>query len=199
MNLTKAKLQELGWINCRDKLLPNNLDIAPPLPEFRLPGSGWKAAISQKCAEVLEARTWHLLVNTASLSIMTPSHFTPNDVHVVNQAYMTNTFVSEQWWVTTNDVSKQFCLNKEQDWAFCIVTNHACCLDVDQLRMYIGGMAGTGKSQVLKALVKFFHLRNESHVLVVVMPTGSVAAILGGSTYHSMFEINGDRAQTSNI
>ena len=65
--------------------------------------------------------------------------------------------------------------------------------------MYIGGMAGTGKSQVFKALLEFFSLRNESHCLIVVAPTGSAAALLGGSMYHSAFGINTDSSQTSNI
>jgi len=104
-----------------------------------------------------------------------------------------------QWQKSTNDVSKQFHLNKKQDRVFRIVANHACCPDAEQLKMYIAGMVGTGKSQVLKALVQFFHLRMESYHLVIIAPTGSAAALLGGSTYHSMFRINGDGAQTSNI
>jgi len=56
--------------------------------------------------------------------------------------------------------------------------------------MYIGGMAGTSKSQVLKALKSFFKERNESYLFIVVAPTGSAAALLGGSTYHSLFGIS---------
>ena len=51
-------------------------------------------------------------------------------------------------------------------------------------------MGGMGKSQVLKALIQFFELRNESHQFVVVAPTGSAAALLGGLTYHSIFGVN---------
>jgi len=90
-------------------------------------------------------------------------------------------------------------LNEEQDRAFHIVENYACSPDSDQLKMYIAGMAGTGKTQVLKALVEFFELRKESHRLVVVAPTGSAAALLKGSTYHSMFGINSDGKTSSNI
>jgi len=36
--------------------------------------------------------------------------------------------------------------------------------------MYVGGMAGTGKSQVIKALMNFFKSRNESHRFVVLHP-----------------------------
>ena len=44
--------------------------------------------------------------------------------------------------------------------------------------------------RVLKALVEFFRLRNETYCFIIVAPTGSAAALLQGSTYHSMFSIN---------
>ena len=56
--------------------------------------------------------------------------------------------------------------------------------------MYLGGMGGTGKSQVIKALSAFFEARNEAHKFIIVAPTETAAALLGGSTYHSMFGIN---------
>ena len=56
--------------------------------------------------------------------------------------------------------------------------------------MYLGGMGGTEKFRVLAALSIFFALQKEAHQFVVVAPTGSAAALLGGSTYHSMFGIN---------
>ncbi len=58
-------------------------------------------------------------------------------------------------------------------------------------------MGGTGKSQVLKALIKFFQLRKEEHRIIIVAPTGSAAALLGGSTYHSVFGIN--ERQSTNV
>ena len=48
----------------------------------------------------------------------------------------------------------------------------------------IAGMAGTGKSQVFKAVV------NESHRYVILGPTGTSAALQNGSTYHSFLGIN---------
>jgi hypothetical protein len=56
--------------------------------------------------------------------------------------------------------------------------------------MYIGGMGGTGKTQVLKALSHFLELRKETNKFVIVAPTGTAASLLGGSTYHYMFGIN---------
>ena len=79
-----------------------------------------------------------------------------------------------------------------------MVANHAVSPCPDQLKLYIGGMGGTGKSQVLKALSHFFALRNESHRFVVVAPTGSAAALLGGSTYHYLLGIN-DQSENTNL
>ncbi|PPQ75727.1 hypothetical protein CVT25_000613 [Psilocybe cyanescens] len=50
-------------------------------------------------------------------------------------------------------------------------------------------MGGTGKSQVIKAIVRMFELRGESHRFVVFAPTGTAAALLNGSTYHSALGI----------
>lgn len=41
---------------------------------------------------------------------------------------------------------QSFMLNKEQACAFSIIANHATLHRSEQLRMYLGGMAGTGKS-----------------------------------------------------
>ena len=65
--------------------------------------------------------------------------------------------------------------------------------------MYITGMAGTSKIQVLKSLVEIFQQKNESHHLLIVAPTGSAAALLKGLTYHSAFGINSDGSPSSNI
>ena len=48
-----------------------------------------------------------------------------------------------------------FLLNTEQERAFRIIANHASTQKPEQLIMYIGGMAGTGKSQVIKTLMAF--------------------------------------------
>ncbi|KAF8231680.1 hypothetical protein L208DRAFT_1192207, partial [Tricholoma matsutake] len=58
------------------------------------------------------------------------------------------------------------------------------------LKMYLGGIGSTGKSQFIKALIYFFEMRNESHQIMIVAPTGSAAALLNGSTYHSVLGIN---------
>lgn len=80
-------------------------------------------------------------------------------------------------------------LNIEQDRIFWIVANHAHSPDSDPLKMNIAGMAGTGKTQVLKALVKFFELKNESHCLIIgkVQPTTLYLASIVKEVPHPTF------------
>src|SRR5882762_5575505 len=87
------------------------------------------------------------------------------------------------------DVIKEFRLNTEQERAFRIVANHGVISNPEMLNMYLGGVGGTGKSRVIKALMSFFDRRKESHRFIVIAPTGTAAALLNGSTYHSILGI----------
>ncbi|KDQ26092.1 hypothetical protein PLEOSDRAFT_1035322, partial [Pleurotus ostreatus PC15] len=114
-----------------------------------------------------------------------------NTVTVVDKSYLEAAYVPKNHCKIIQDCVSKFSLNKEQNRAFTIVANHSVAENSGQLKMYIGGMGGTGKSQVLKALVHLFESRNESHKLLVVAPTASAACLLpGGMTYHSAFGIN---------
>lgn len=84
-------------------------------------------------------------------------------------------------------VIERFSLNEAQRTAFVLIASRVTSTSPEPLRMYLGGMGGTGKSQVVKALNAFFHLRGEPHRFRVMAPTGSAAAQVDGSTYHSMF------------
>ncbi|PPR04686.1 hypothetical protein CVT24_011903 [Panaeolus cyanescens] len=118
--------------------------------------------------------------------------FLPNRVRIVDKSFFFKSFQAAGPYMTplVNDSIKRFTLNSEQERSFRIIANHALAYDHEQLNMYIGGMGGTGKSQVLKALSHFFAERCEAHRFIVVAPTGSAAALLGGGTYHSVFGIN---------
>ena len=197
MTDVRRMLLSLGWTNRNSDLLPDDLNLSHTPIQPQTPAQ-WKAAVSNKRAQILEERARNL-PTVVDLDAGALSSFVPNDVRVVDKSYMSRSFSSKLWQQTTQDVSKQFSLNEEQDRAFRIVANHACSPDSDQLKMNIAGMAGTGKSQVLKALVQFFKLRKESHRFIIVAPTGSAAALLQGSTYHSVFGINSDGKQISGI
>jgi hypothetical protein len=59
--------------------------------------------------------------------------------------------------------------------------------------MYLGGMGGSGKSAVFNAIKDFFIARKEGYRFMVLGPTGSTAALLNGSTSHSVFRIPRER------
>ena len=109
----------------------------------------------------------------------------------MDQTYLTKDFKAKskaaQHLIDTTVTN--FHLNTEQQRAFRIIANHAVGPKTEQLTMYLGGMGGTGKSEVIKALIHFFKERNELHRFVVLGPTGISAALLGGSTYHSFLGV----------
>ena len=109
---------------------------------------------------------------------------------MIDKSYLEWTCQSSEWEKTISSISSKCHLNCEQDCAFHIVANHACQPESEQLKMHIGGMDSTGKSQVFKALIRFFELQNEGHQFGVIVPTRSMAALLGGSMYHSVFGVN---------
>jgi hypothetical protein len=86
-----------------------------------------------------------------------------------------------------NKIILSFTLNAAQARAFILVASRVTLVQASPLRMYLGGMGGTGKSQVIKALISFFDSRDKPHRLRVMAPTGSAAAQVDGSTYHSLF------------
>jgi len=45
-----------------------------------------------------------------------------------------------------NEIVQEFNLNDDQEQAFHIVENHTTMRKCEQLKMYLGGMGGTGKS-----------------------------------------------------
>jgi hypothetical protein len=69
--------------------------------------------------------------------------------------------------------------------------------------MHLGGVGGTGKSQVIRALISFFERRGEAHRFLVLAPTGTAAAHLGGYTYHSVLgivdKVSGERNESAHI
>ena len=111
-------------------------------------------------------------------------------VKIVDKDYLEKKCVNLEWESKIDSVKRMFHLNADQECAFHIVANHSCLPDSEKLKMHIGGMGGTGKFQVLKVLMELFRRKKESHRFIIVAPTGSAAALLGGSTYHYMFGIN---------
>jgi len=87
-------------------------------------------------------------------------------------------------------VTRQFTLNTEQRRAFEIISSHSLKDKPEQLRMFIGGPGGTGKSRVLDALREYFKSRNESHRFRLASFTGVAAKNIRGMTLHSALSLN---------
>ncbi|KAI0662235.1 hypothetical protein C8Q70DRAFT_1043392 [Cubamyces menziesii] len=164
----------------------------------------WKDQMSiakQRVIETKQQRAYVIAgVSNSQESPLSDLHSNPaSNVHV-DAVYVTTKVeldqrcamdrpLQDQAIVILTSVLEQFTLNEEQRRAFLIIAHKLHHRDSTQLKMYIGGMAGTGKSQVLKALTTLMERRNESHRLFVMAPTGSSACIIDGSTYHSALSL----------
>ncbi|KAJ3771977.1 P-loop containing nucleoside triphosphate hydrolase protein, partial [Lentinula raphanica] len=123
--------------------------------------------------------------------------YKPNVVEICDKSYFEKLGIDYgSMKEGTESIIKQFNLNNEQERAFRIIAHHSVGSCRESLKMYIGGMGGTGKSQVIKAILDLFTLQQRRYAVIVVAPTGNAAALLGGSTYHYLLGINGKFEET---
>jgi hypothetical protein len=55
----------------------------------------------------------------------------------------------------------------------------------NQMLLYVGGEGGTGKSQVIKAIVAGMDLIHRKSEVILMAPTGAAGYNIGGNTYHT--------------
>ena len=179
-----------GWL---DDCIGEKPDIGssePIIPQNIQSSSTWRNIVMKEHKQQLDNRS-KKMVNTYN-HLSSENNIKNPLVKIVDYLFLKKLFSSELKKDTglINKISAQFSLNDEQERAFRIITQHIISKTPVKLHMYLGGMGGTGKTQVIKALMQFFDQRNESHRFITVAPTGSAASIIGGSTYHSMFGIH---------
>lgn len=102
--------------------------------------------------------------------------------------------------VTSSAIAKEFKLNAKQTAAFIIIADvfmaELRCIDPadrsrpKQLRMFVGGPGGTGKSEIILALQCLFERNGKSHWLKSSAPTGTASNKINGSTIFSLFGIS---------
>jgi hypothetical protein len=180
-------VQNAGWLDACPQDI-HHIDPKGLQLDINIPGSKWSLIVKTAKDIELMRRRQHLPVNEDGCVITAKSY---NDVVVDDISYLQKNFKAKQAdkQKIIDDTVKKFELNKKQEQAFRIVSNHATISEPGQLKMYLGGMGGTGKSQVIKALISFFEKRNETHHIMILAPTGSAASLLNGSTYHSVLGI----------
>ena len=165
-------------------------DLSPLTPSLVQSGKDWSALVQHRRQELVDERCKNIPGNINNFNKADQYHL--SEVKIIDKTYLTAKFkakVEKDQGFINNTVS-DFSLNAEQERPFHIIANHASSNKPEQLKMYLGGMAGTGKSQVIKALITFFQACNESHCIIVMAPTGNAAALVGGSTCHSVLGIN---------
>ncbi|KDR76762.1 hypothetical protein GALMADRAFT_67297, partial [Galerina marginata CBS 339.88] len=184
-------MDNIGWTNPKDSTAGGNPSCFKP--DLILSGAQWEEQVQKKKQDLYDERNRHnkasQLAENKSNTILQSESSTPNLVKIVDKSYLEKSFNAGENKVQIDQVVAKFSLNTEQERAFRIIANHAVSQQPEQLKMYLGGMGGTGKSRVIEALSKFFLIRKEAHRFVIVAPTGTAAALLGGSTYHSMFGV----------
>ena len=194
-----AEIEQLlrftGWITSQGGKLNIPMDFSSE-PSF-VDGNSyspdqWAQVLASKKDEFQQLRLQAVAYPTSNASHMACSFQFVDLVKPVDQMFLTQ---SSQSHILPSDkelldrAQLKYTLNSEQERAYKIIATHAVGIDSSQLCMYIGGMAGTGKSQIIQCLKEFFALRHQSHRLIITAPTGSAAALIGGSTYHSVLGI----------
>ncbi|KAI0355616.1 hypothetical protein OH77DRAFT_1362026, partial [Trametes cingulata] len=199
MEHMKDVLEQCGYAELRLRHLEKPEDSRC---EADIPPEGWKQRIQNAKEEVLNRRRAQRSRKNTSLCNIENSSCDRKEQSSCRVDYVDAVYVVTQqvdgageMFVDAplqdkniellTDVLTSYNLNKDQERAFVIIARSAHHRDTPQLRMYLGGMAGTGKSQVLKALVSFMERRGEASRLMVLAPTGSSACNVDGSTYHS--------------
>ena len=137
----------------------------------------WRSLLQEKHQQVLRQKSQNIPSTSGPDNQYKPQVNVPvNDVKQVDLAYLTKDYsVADNLQNLIKETQREFSLNKEQRRAFRIIANHSVSVNKAPLHMYIGGMGGTGKSQVIKALISFFEKQGKSYAFLITAPTGTAA------------------------
>ncbi len=197
MEYMKVLLDSCGYTNSRASTA--HFPVCEQVPDRKLRGEIWKERVARAKAAVLEARRAHRFDSDANddeplTGVASKMHV--DLVSVVNKGDLKGVKIDAPLQDTgiamLMDTVAAYSLNVEQERAFMIIARAVLHRSTIQLRMYLGGMAGTGKSQVLRALTSLMQRRGELSRLLILAPTGSSACNVDGSTYHSALCIGRD-------
>lgn len=186
-NAIESMMIRVGWLT---KIQPYKLDITR-LVTVHKTRHRWSTIVQEQRTRILTEKFSRMPEMDAHGQRVHPLRSTPNIVAEVSSDFFRYDFKAsnEDVQLTIDNISHNFKLNTEQDRAYRLLANHAVEQQSNRLDMYIGGMGGSGKSQVFKAMIEFFRRRKEDYRFLFLGPTGSSAALLNGSTYHMVFGI----------
>jgi hypothetical protein len=188
-------IQNSGWLDES----PNGIMPATKInfqPDENTYAAQWNAIVTKAKDYVIQHRGKHIPTDMHGVPLFAYNY---NEVIVADASYINKRFHAEsrEKQMNIDNTVKEYNLNVEQERAFRVIANHATLNDTNQLKMYLGGMGGTGKSQVIRSLISLFEKNNEAHRIMILAPTGSAAALLNGSTYHSVLGVGSDNQRRS--
>lgn len=181
-----AHLKNIDALNESQYKIDINHTTQPVHGESK-PAQVWKALLTQLKDNILQGRYAQAAKKKPGQN--GGEHKSEVDeVKTVNKSYLTQSFRASDPAdrAMIDEIVDHFTLNEKQERAFRIVANHAVEDSGDQLLTYLGGIAGTGKSQVIKALIELYTRQGEEYRFQCLAPTGTATALIGGSTYHSV-------------
>ena len=163
MSITEHIMTRLGWAACERNALQDAgaLLSHESVSGIRV-GSERKEVVASKRRDILDSWMQAFQANRPGAA-SSGNGLLFQGVKVVDKDYLEKKSVNLEWESKIDSVKRMFHLNADQERAFRIVANHSCLPNSKKLKMHIGGMGGTGKSQVLKALMELFKLKKESH------------------------------------
>ncbi|KAF4618642.1 hypothetical protein D9613_009831 [Agrocybe pediades] len=187
----RLALEDIGWFNTDKNLLCGEEEMAEPIcitPSIKKTGKQWRADVALKRQYAIQARIAAKQQNATQNSTYRYKELQPDDhegsVKIVDKAELNALYECKAEKDMVDSIASEFKLNAEQFRAYKIAADYVIGKGSGNLRMYIGGMGGTGKTQVIKAITTLFNRRGESKRFLIMAPTGTAAALLGGSTYH---------------
>ncbi|KAJ3479965.1 hypothetical protein NLI96_g8691 [Meripilus lineatus] len=209
-NIMKRIFNEMSEMT---NFLSAGISVAQPLPDFQqdpapqvesIPLKScreWRATLQVAKDKIRASRLGYLKSaepDTAESEIgglaHRPQWSSEGNVVVIDPAavnelctqYSADKFVDQSAQVIAKTIKDDFTLNDGQSRSYSLIVAQLNAHDPAPLRMYLGGIGGTGKSQVIKCIIAYLAARDQSHRFIVMAPTGSAAALIDGSTYHSI-------------
>jgi len=150
MDEMESILKRVGWMSEGGKEgKPQVPDMVCPV-EHHTPGM-WKAEVDRMRKEVGKMKRENVDANHSMNRSSTDAMNTEDKVQLIHASYFRQSFKAKKSEINSilSDVITSFRLNKDQERAFKIVAHHASTINPLQLKMFLNGMAGTGKTQVI--------------------------------------------------
>ena len=154
-------LSQTGWLTSAGiSASTSKCNLCPEPILLDQLGSKWKADVMTCCDQIRAEQSRNLQPDGGKSR---PREMNTDPVNIIDKSYLEKKAHSplSKPMIDAIVESTSFRLNKEQERAFRLIANHAVNPYSEQLKMHIGGMGGTGKTQVLKAVIDFFNKCNE--------------------------------------